>query len=299
MSRQIDYYKVLGVNRAAGRDEIRDAYRRLAKERHPDRPGGSQEEFARLQEAHAVLADPNQRRQHDEALDLAHAEDQLSGLEGLDWDKLEDEVSQKRRERDESGPGFSERLKERFQNAREERQERRDSRQSQQQQQSGSRNGRGGNSSNGRNSGNGSGRYSRPEAKWYEPHEFEPEPLTPASAARSFVVAFLGFLAAGQLGLWAGGYGTPGFLSWMTQIQPFMFVLYTVIGVVAAFYAYRLAGYAGLGLVFIAAIIVSQSAPSGGGGPVLQGFLQASILGIILLLALIYLGNRRNASARR
>ncbi|WP_047866158.1 DnaJ domain-containing protein [Rubrobacter aplysinae] len=287
MARQIDYYKVLGVNRAAGRDEIRDAYRRLAKERHPDRPGGSQEEFARLQEAHAVLSDPNQRRQHDEALDLAHAEDQLSGLEGLDWDKLEDEVSQKRRQRDESGPGFGERLKERFQNARDERQERQERRDSRD---AGGRNGRNGNASS---------RYSRPEAKWYEPHEFEPEPLTPQTAGKSFVVAFLGFLVAGQLGLWAGGYGTPGFLSWMTGIQPFMFILYTAVGIAAAFYAYRLAGYAGLGLVFIAAIIISQSAPSAGGGPVLQGFLQASILGLIFLLVLIYLGNRRNASARR
>jgi hypothetical protein len=287
MARQTDYYKVLGVSRAASRDEIRDAYRGLAKERHPDRPGGSQEEFARLQEAHAVLSDPNQRRQHDEALDLAHAEDQLSGLSELDWDKLEDEVSAKRQEREESGPGLGERLKERFQNAREERQERQEQRESE------SRGGRNGNN-------RGGSRYSRPEAKWYEPHEFEPEPLTPATAGRSFVVAFLGFLVAGQLGLWTEGYGTPGLLSWMTQIQPFMFILYTAVGIVAAFYAYRLAGYAGLGLVFIAAIIVSQSAPSGGGdGDLLQGFLQYSIVGVILVLALIYLGNRRDARARR
>jgi len=286
MARQTDHYKVLGVSRAASRDEIREAYRKLAKERHPDRPGGSQEEFARLQEAHAVLSDPNQRRQHDEALDLAHAEDQLSGLSELDWDKLEDEVANKRRQREESGPGLGERLKERFQNAREERRERR---------QSETRGGnRGGNRGNGRGS-----RYSRPEAKWYEPHEFDPEPLTPATALRSFVVAFLAFLAAGQLGLWAGGYGTPGFLSWMTSIQPFMFILYTAVGLVAAFYAVRLAGYAGLGLVFVAAIIISQSAPSAGGDPVLQGFLQASILGVIVVLALIYLGNRRDARARR
>lgn len=285
MARQTDYYKVLGVSRGATRDEIRDAYRRLAKERHPDRPGGSQEEFARLQEAHATLSDPNQRRQHDEALDLAHAEDQLSGLSELDWDKLEDEVSAKRREREEAGPGFGERLKERFQNAREERQERRENRQREPRE----RDDRGGRSGS---------RYSRPEAKWYEPHEYDPEPLTPATAVRSFVAAFLGFLVAGQLGLWAEGYGTPGFLLWMTQIQPFMFILYTVVGIVAAFYAYRLAGYAGLGLVFIAALIVSQSAPDTG-GPTLDGFLQASIVGIIFLLALIYLGNRREARARR
>lgn len=283
MARQTDYYKVLGVSRAATRDEIRDAYRRLAKERHPDRPGGDQAEFTRLQEAHAVLTDPNQRRQHDEALDLAHAEDQLSGLAELDWDKLEDEVSQKRREREESGPGFGERIKERFREAREEREERR--RQNEPRDRGG------------RNGGRGGSRYSRPEAKWYEPHEFEPE-LTPQSALRSFVVAFLAFLAAGQLGLWTEGYGTPGVLAWMTLIQPFMFILYTAVGLACAFYGYRLAGYAGLGLVFIAALIVSQSTPP---EESLEGFLQFGIVGVIVLLALIYMGNRRDAarSSRR
>lgn len=284
MARQTDYYKILGVSRAATRDEIRDAYRRLAKERHPDRPGGDQAEFARLQEAHAVLTDPNQRRQHDEALDLAHAEDQLSGLSELDWDKLEDEVSQKRREREESGPGFGERIKERFREAREEREERR--RQNEPRD-------RGGRERGGRNGGRGGGsRYSRPEAKWYEPHEFEPE-LTPQSALRSFVVAFLAFLVTGQLGLWAEGYGTPGVLAWMTQIQPFMFILYTAVGLACAFYGYRLAGYAGLGLVFIAALIISQSTPP---EESLEGFLQFGVVGIIVLLALIYMGNRRDAA---
>src|SRR3712207_7365859 len=79
--------------------EIRNAYRRLAKERHPDHAGGSETEFARLQEAHAVLSDPNRRRQHDEALDLAHAADQLAAL-NLDFGTLDDEVAQKRRERE-------------------------------------------------------------------------------------------------------------------------------------------------------------------------------------------------------
>lgn len=278
MARQTDYYQILGVSRAATRDEIRDAYRRLAKERHPDRPGGDQAEFARLQEAHAVLTDTNQRRQHDEALDLAHAEDQLSGLAELDWDKLEDEVSQKRREREESGPGFGERIKERFREAREQREERR--RQNEPRERGG------------RNGGRSGSRYNRPEAKWYEPHEFEPE-LTPQSALRSFVVAFLAFLVAGQLGLWTEGYGTPGVLAWMTQIQPFMFILYTAVGLACAFYGYRLAGYAGLGLVFIAALIISQSTPS---EEPLEGFLQFGIVGVIVLLALIYMGNRRDAA---
>src|ERR671915_2340411 len=116
MAEQTNHYKVLGVPRNASQSEIKDAYRRLAKERHPDRPGGSETEFARLQEAHAVLSDPNRRRQHDEALDLAHAADQLAAL-NLDFGPLDDEVSQKRREREsqgESGPSLGQRIRNRF-----------------------------------------------------------------------------------------------------------------------------------------------------------------------------------------
>src|ERR687896_1211715 len=105
MADQINYYDVLGVPREASQEEIRQAYRSLAKDRHPDRAGGSTEEFSLLQEAHAVLSDPNRRRQHDEALDLAHAADQLAGLIDVDWGKLEDELSQKRRERESRGTG--------------------------------------------------------------------------------------------------------------------------------------------------------------------------------------------------
>src|SRR5919206_4838159 len=117
MADQINYYQVLGVSRDASQSEIKNAYRKLAKDRHPDRPGGSEAEFNRLQEAHAVLADPNRRRQHDEALDLAHAADQLAGVIDVDWGKLEDELSQKRREREsrgEGGPSLGERLRSRF-----------------------------------------------------------------------------------------------------------------------------------------------------------------------------------------
>ena len=41
MADQINYYEVLGVPREASQAEIRNAYRNLAKERHPDHPGGS------------------------------------------------------------------------------------------------------------------------------------------------------------------------------------------------------------------------------------------------------------------
>src|SRR4028118_1623839 len=80
MAKTTNYYEVLGVRREASQAEIRNAYRNLAKNLHPDHPGGSAEKFSRIQEANAVLSDPDRRREHDEALDLAHAADQLAGL---------------------------------------------------------------------------------------------------------------------------------------------------------------------------------------------------------------------------
>src|SRR5918911_5703003 len=111
MADQINYYEVLGVPREASQEEIRNAYRRLAKERHPDHSSGSAQEFSLLQEAHAVLSDPNRRKMHDEALDLAHAADQLAGL---DFGDLEDELAARRQERESGGPSLGERLRGRF-----------------------------------------------------------------------------------------------------------------------------------------------------------------------------------------
>ncbi|MEO0079835.1 MAG: molecular chaperone DnaJ [candidate division WOR-3 bacterium] len=64
-----DYYEVLGVSRNATQDEIKSAYRRLAKEYHPDRNpdnrAEAEEKFKELSEAYEVLADENKRRLYD------------------------------------------------------------------------------------------------------------------------------------------------------------------------------------------------------------------------------------------
>ena len=63
-----DYYKTLGVDRKATPAEIKKAYRRLARELHPDRnPGDKTAEgrFKELNEANEVLADPKKREQYD------------------------------------------------------------------------------------------------------------------------------------------------------------------------------------------------------------------------------------------
>lgn len=59
-----DYYKVLGIDRNASIDQIKQAYRKLAKEHHPDK-GGNKEEFLKIQEAYEVLSNPNKNNNQD------------------------------------------------------------------------------------------------------------------------------------------------------------------------------------------------------------------------------------------
>src|ERR1700744_3283744 len=90
----IDYYKVLGVSKTATQDEIRSAYRKLARKHHPDLNPNDKEankKFQQLNEANEVLSDPEKRKKYDQ-----YGENWEHGAE------YEEQMRQQRRRRQQS-----------------------------------------------------------------------------------------------------------------------------------------------------------------------------------------------------
>ena len=74
----IDYYKVLAIDKKASEDDIKKAYRKLARKLHPDlnpNDKDAQRKFQQINEANQVLSDPDRRKKYDEhGKDWQHAE---------------------------------------------------------------------------------------------------------------------------------------------------------------------------------------------------------------------------------
>jgi curved DNA-binding protein len=75
----VDYYKILGLNKNASEDEIKKAYRKLARKHHPDLNPNDKEahkKFQQVNEANEVLSDPVKRKKYDQyGKDWKHAEE--------------------------------------------------------------------------------------------------------------------------------------------------------------------------------------------------------------------------------
>ncbi len=79
-----DFYEVLGVSKTATDEEIKRAFRKLAKQYHPDvnKEPGAEEKFKEIGEAYAVLSDPEKRKQYDQ---FGHAAFQNGGAGGYGY----------------------------------------------------------------------------------------------------------------------------------------------------------------------------------------------------------------------
>ena len=62
----MDYYNVLGVDKSASESELKSAYKKASMQHHPDRTGGDDSQFKKINEAYSALKDPQKRQMYDQ-----------------------------------------------------------------------------------------------------------------------------------------------------------------------------------------------------------------------------------------
>jgi len=99
---ETDYYKILGVNKNASKEDIKKSYRKLAMKYHPDHTEGNksaEEKFKKISEAYAVLSDKEKRKQYDTfgAAGFQQRFSQEDIFKGFDFDNIFSELFGKTR----------------------------------------------------------------------------------------------------------------------------------------------------------------------------------------------------------
>ncbi|MCX6735968.1 MAG: molecular chaperone DnaJ [Candidatus Parcubacteria bacterium] len=83
-----DYYKILGINKDATKDDIKKAFRKLAHQYHPDKQGGNEAKFKEINEAYQILSDDSKRASYDtygSAFPGGNGAQQGQGFGGFDF----------------------------------------------------------------------------------------------------------------------------------------------------------------------------------------------------------------------
>jgi len=89
-----DYYITLGVPRNAAQEEIKQAFRTLAHQYHPDKPGGSEEQFKEINEAYQILGDVQKRATYDQSGASVFSDKGFGGTD-LTWEEFKQHAEQK------------------------------------------------------------------------------------------------------------------------------------------------------------------------------------------------------------